>query len=67
MTAWHLRADTDLVVNIKMGSSGTIIIPLAALAGKVIGCTYEHPLNSINSDWYVEFVSGTGRVTMSGR
>lgn len=68
MSAWHLRATTDLVVNIReVNAAGRIIVPLEAAAGKVIGNTYEHPLNSVGGNWYVEFISGTGRVTMSGR
>lgn len=68
MSAWHLKATTDLQVNIRgVNADGMIVIPLQAAADIVIGNTYEHPLSSPGGSWYVEFVSGTGRVTMSGR
>lgn len=68
MSAWHLRATTDLVVNIReVNATGRIIVPLEAAADKVIGNAYDHPLQSTPGAWYVEFVSGTGRVSVSGR
>lgn len=73
ISAFHAKADdaSDFVFNIRDGSGGTIVIPIALKAqtpGAAVGNAYEHPLQvTAGQTWYLEIVSGSGRVGISGR
>lgn len=74
LSAWHAKATDGLALafNIREDDgAGRIIVPIslpATTPGSQVGTSYEHPLETtLEKHWYVEFVSGAGTVTLSGR